>query len=105
MKEYTMLALAGALAAAAADLALGTRLLRRRAFWLFQGIMALVTTVVNGYLTWRPIVRYGERFFLNLRLGTIPVEDYLFGFGLLTLNLVLWEHFASRGRRATESRP
>jgi lycopene cyclase domain-containing protein len=98
MKEYTLLAVAGVLLALGTDHALGTRLVRRRVFWIFHGIMALITTAVNGYLTARPIVLYGERFFLNWRVITIPVEDYLFGFALITLNLVLWE----AGRHRTE---
>jgi lycopene cyclase domain-containing protein len=39
---------------------------------------------------------YGEEFFLNIRFITIPLEDYLFGFSLLTSNIVLWEYFKKR---------
>jgi lycopene cyclase domain-containing protein len=97
-KEYTLLALAGVVLAIAIDHFLGTRLIRRRVFWIFWVFMLALTTIVNGYLTWRPIVMYGERFFMRIRFITIPVEDYLFGFGLITLNLSLWEYFSSRDK-------
>jgi lycopene cyclase domain-containing protein len=94
MKEYTIAAVAAAVLALAMDRLLGTRLSSRRAFGVFWAIMACLTTLVNGYLTWRPIVRYGGEFFLGIRLFTIPLEDYLFGFALITMNLVLWEYFS-----------
>lgn len=101
MKEYTVLAVIAALAAIVLDAALRTHLYRRRTFWVFWIVMAMLMTVMNGYLTWRPIVRYGEQFFLGLRLGTIPVEDYLFGFALITMNLVVWEVVTGRAARGT----
>jgi len=47
----------------------------------------------NGYLTWRPIVIYNPDQFLGIRLWTIPLEDFLYGFGLITITIVLWEFF------------
>jgi lycopene cyclase domain-containing protein len=99
MKEYTLLACAGVVAVVLLDTVLRTRLLRKRSFWFFSGIMSAVTTVVNGYLTWRPIVRYGEQYMLGIRLVSIPVEDYLFGFSLITMNIVLWEYCTGRARK------
>ncbi len=54
--------------------------------------------IANGYLTWRPIVIYGQEHFLGVRLGTIPLEDFVYGFALIGLSVVLWEYF--RGRQA-----
>ncbi len=96
MKEYTITAIIGAVIALAADRALGTRLTSGRTFWIFWIVMAGFTTLVNGYLTWRPIVRYGNEFFLGVRIFTIPVEDYVFGFALITMNLVIWEFLSIR---------
>jgi lycopene cyclase domain-containing protein len=55
--------------------------------------MFIFILIINGYLTWRPIVIYGEAFYLGIRVFTIPVEDFLFGFSLITLNLIIWECF------------
>lgn len=98
MKEYTILAAASALAALALDYVLKTGLVRQKRFWVFWVVMAALKTVANGYLTWRPIVLYGEAFFLGVRLITIPIEDYFYGFGLITMNVVLWEYFTKRFR-------
>jgi lycopene cyclase domain-containing protein len=98
VKEYTILACAVALVAVAVDFALKTHLVRQKRFWIFWCVMTALTTIVNGYLTWRPIVVYGEAFNLGIRFFTIPVEDYLYGFGLITLNLVIWEYLTRRYR-------
>jgi len=98
VREYTVLALAAALAAVVLDFALKTHLVRQKRFWIFWAVMAALKTVANGYLTWRPIVLYGEAFFLGVRIVTIPVEDYFYGFGLITMNVVLWEYFTKKFR-------
>jgi lycopene cyclase domain-containing protein len=96
MKEYTILALGSALATAALDRLLGTHLLFRKTFWVFLAVMYGFKLLANGYLTWRPIVLYDERFFLNIRLGTIPIEDFFFGFALIGLSVIFWEFFKRR---------
>ena len=99
MKEYTVLAFASALAAIVLDLAIGTRILSTRRFWVAVGIMFMFKIPSNGYLTGRPIVLYDPSYFLGIRLGTIPVEDFFYGFGLITLTLVLWEYFVRKEKR------
>lgn len=94
--EYTYAALASVIVVVCADYFLNTHLLRTPRFWIFMGVMLCFKTIVNGYLTWRPIVLYGESFQTGLRLGTIPVEDYLFGFGLITASIVVWEWWKRR---------
>lgn len=94
--EYTMAAVAAAGAVVVLDHLLGVRVTRRRSYWIFLAVMAGFKLVVNGYLTARPIVEYGSRHFLGVRLGTIPLEDFVYGFGLITLTITLWEYFTSR---------
>jgi len=97
VKEYTASALLSALLAIAIDHLAGTRLVRRKAFWTFLAVMFGFKLAVNGYLTGRPIVLYGDPFYLGLRLGTIPLEDFFYGFGLITVTIVCWEHFTHTG--------
>jgi len=97
--EYTIASGAATLGVLAADRLLGTRLASTRTFWVFWAVMAALTTLVNGYLTWRPIVRYGAEFFLGIRVFTIPVEDYFFGFALITANLIIWELFTDTRKK------
>lgn len=99
MPEYTILAIIGVGVSLLLDTVLRTFLVRARTFWVFWVVMFALTTIINGYLTWRPIVSYGDGYFLNLRLITIPVEDYLFGFALITMNLVVWEYFTRRSQQ------
>ncbi len=100
MKEYTLLALAGVLIAVITDIAvLKTRLIFNKKFWVFWCVMFVLIFIINGYLTWRPIVLYGEGHYLGIRLFTIPVEDFLYGFSLLTLNISIWE-FCNKKRLA-----
>lgn len=98
MKEYTIAGVISVLLVVLLDRSLKTRLTGRVEFWIFMAVMFGFKLLFNGYLTWRPIVLYGEPFFLNLRLGTIPIEDFLFGFSLITLTVILWEVALRRGR-------
>jgi lycopene cyclase domain-containing protein len=91
--EYTILAALAAAGVVLLDRLLGTGVLRRREFWVFLAVMYGFKLVANGYLTWRPIVLYGRAHFLGARLGTIPLEDFVYGFALIGLSVVLWERF------------
>jgi lycopene cyclase domain-containing protein len=94
MPEYTLAATAGVVAVVLYELLLArTGIFRRPAYWITMAICTFFMVLVNGWLTKlsAPIVRYDPaqktpwRFPLD-----IPVEDFLFGFALLTLVLVLW---------------
>jgi len=98
MKEYTFLALLSVVAVVVLDRWLRTAVLRKPAFWIAMGVMFLFKIPSNGYLTWRPIVLYNPDQHLGIRLWTIPVEDFLYGFGLITATIILWEFFLRRER-------
>jgi lycopene cyclase domain-containing protein len=73
---------------------LRTGLFRRSAYWLSMLIVLGFQIPVDGWLTQRsaPIVLYNERQTSGLRFPfDIPVEDFLFGFALVTAVLLLWE--------------
>jgi lycopene cyclase domain-containing protein len=93
MMDYTILVIAGSLVVIVLDFILGTRILRQRLFWVFWIVVSVLMFIVNGYLTWRPIVIYNEAKMLGVRLFTIPLEDFFFGFSLIGLNLIIWEYF------------
>ncbi|UQX11815.1 lycopene cyclase domain-containing protein [Candidatus Mycobacterium methanotrophicum] len=74
--------------------ALRTGLFRRPAYWLSMLIVVGFQILVDGWLTKlsAPIVRYADRQTTGLRFGWgIPVEDFLFGFALVTAVLLVWE--------------
>jgi len=73
------------------DLLMGTRLILQNRFYLFVLFIVLFTLIFNGYLTWRPVVIYGETYQLGFRIFTIPVEDFLYGISLIHLNAIIYD--------------
>lgn len=98
MKEYTFLAIASVFCAVFLDRAAKINLLKRTDFYIFLAVILGFKFLVNGYLTACGIVRYNPRFFLGIRIGSIPLEDFLFGFSMVTMSIVFWEYFKARTR-------
>jgi lycopene cyclase domain-containing protein len=73
---------------------LRTGLLRTHAYWIALGICYAFMIAVNGWLTklTAPIVLYDADATTGWRFPwDIPVEDYVYGFALIALTLLLWE--------------
>ena len=92
-------------------LVLRTGLFRKPAYWISMTIMLSFQVPVDGWLTKlsAPIVLYVDEHTLDVRFPwDIPVEDFLFGFSLITAVLLLWERQQrrrTRRRRERESAP
>ncbi|EHR60848.1 lycopene cyclase domain-containing protein [Saccharomonospora cyanea] len=101
---YTVPALASVVAVVVAELAwLRTGLFRRRAYWITMAIVLAFQVPVDGWLTKlsAPVVVYDPAHHLGLRFPfDIPVEDFLFGFSLVTAVLLAWTG-AERRERAS----
>ena len=72
---------------------LRTGLFRKPAYWISMGIVFGFQILVDGWLTKlsAPIVIYNEEHTSGLRFPwDIPVEDFLFGWALVTAVLLLW---------------
>lgn len=93
--EYTVMAVFGVLAVVGLELLwLRTGLFRRRTYWISMGIVCFFQILVDGWLTKlsSPIVFYDAEEFLGIRFPfDIPIEDFLFGFALVTLAILCWE--------------
>jgi lycopene cyclase domain-containing protein len=75
-------------------MALRTGLFRRPAYWVSMVIVIGFQILVDGWLTKlsAPIVVYDDRQTTGIRFPfDIPIEDFLFGFALVTAVLLLWE--------------
>jgi lycopene cyclase domain-containing protein len=98
MPEYSVAALAAVVLVVAFEIVvLRTGLLRRVDYWLTMAIVLSFQVLVDGWLTKRsaPIVLYRSASSTGLRVAWgIPVEDFLFGFALATLVLLLWQRQA-----------
>jgi lycopene cyclase domain-containing protein len=97
---YTVPALVAVAAVCALEFAvLRTGLFRRRAYWSSMLIVIGFQILVDGWLTKlsAPIVIYNDQQISGLRFPfDIPVEDFLFGFALVTAVLLLWERQRER---------
>ena len=88
---YTAAALLGVAGALVVDLlVLRTRLVTRLVFWASYPIVFVFQLLSNGILTGRRIVRYDPGAVLGPRIAHAPVEDLLFGFGLVLTSCVAW---------------
>jgi lycopene cyclase domain-containing protein len=110
--SYTALGVLAIIVALVADLwVFRTRLVTRRVFWVSYAIIVFFQLLTNGVLTGFRIVRYdGEviigsttpsdgppPMFGDGRALYAPVEDLMFGFGLVVLTMVLWVWWGRRG--------
>lgn len=90
-REYTGLALLALGSVAGLDRLLKVGIFTQKLTYPFLMISTIFMLIFNGYLTARPVVLYGESYQLGLRIFTIPVEDFVYGYALLLLCLVVFE--------------
>lgn len=103
MPEYTLLAVLSVVATVLLERRLRVGLFRRVQYWVAMAIVFAFQVPVDGWLTKlsAPIVIYAPEQHLGARWPwDIPVEDFLFGFSMVTLCLVLWERAKARGQTA-----
>jgi lycopene cyclase domain-containing protein len=93
MKEYTMIAVISVFVTIFADKASRIMILKRKDYYAFLLVVLFFKFLVNGYLTGKDVVRYNPQFFLGIRIGSIPLEDFLFGFSMVTMTIIFWERF------------
>ena len=100
---YTLPAVIGVVGVIALEVGLlRTGLFRRPAYWISMVIVVGFQILVDGWLTKlsAPIVIYDEGHTTGIRFPfDIPVEDFLFGWALVTAALLLWERQRRRDRQ------
>ena len=100
--EYTLLTVLAVVTVVVVELAwLRTGVFRTAQYWVTMVIVFAFQVPVDGWLTKLrdPIVIYNERQLSGLRLPwDIPVEDFGFGFAMVTLAILLWRHRLDRPR-------
>ena len=99
---YTVPAVVAVIVVIVLELAiLRTGLFRRAAYWISMAIVVAFQIPVDGWLTKlsAPIVIYDDRHTIGVRFPfDIPVEDFLFGWAMVTAVLLLWERRRLRDR-------
>ena len=100
MPEYTVMTVAGLVAVVALELFwFRTGIFRTLQYWCAMAIVFAFQVPVDGWLTKLsdPIVIYDESQMLGLRAPwDIPVEDFGFGFTMVTLAILLWRRHLDR---------
>jgi lycopene cyclase domain-containing protein len=67
------------------------QLLASRNFWITMLISFLPFLIVNYFLTSIPVVTYSETAFSGKRFITIPYEDFLYSFSMISLWILFYE--------------
>lgn len=67
------------------------KILLSRNFWITTIISFLPFIIVNYFLTSIPVVTYNEDAFSGQRFITIPYEDFLYSFSMISLWILLYE--------------
>ncbi|GAB3822842.1 lycopene cyclase domain-containing protein [Tessaracoccus terricola] len=100
MPEYTLLTLLAVPAVVAVELLwLRTGVFRKLQYWLAMAIVMFFQVLVDGWLTKLsdPIVLYNPEHHAGIRFPwDIPVEDFGFGWAMVTLVIVVWVHLGRR---------
>ncbi|MBK9696486.1 MAG: lycopene cyclase domain-containing protein [Propionibacteriaceae bacterium] len=106
MPEYTVLTVLSVLAVVALEVWwLRTGLFRQAQYWIAMAIVFAFQVLVDGWLTklTDPIVQYAPEHLLGLRVPwDIPIEDFGFGFSMVTLTLLLWVRLTRRSTTPQE---
>jgi lycopene cyclase domain-containing protein len=100
MPEYTVLTVIAVLATIALELfVLRTGIFATAQYWLTMVIVFGFQVLVDGWLTKLsdPIVIYHPDQMLGVRFPwDIPIEDYGFGFAMVTLTILGWRRLLDR---------
>jgi lycopene cyclase domain-containing protein len=100
MPEYTLLTVLAVVAVVAAELIyFKTGIFRTAQYWWTMLIIFAFQILVDGWLTKlsAPIVIYNPDEILGLRVPwDIPIEDFGFGFAMVTLAILLWRRRLDR---------
>jgi lycopene cyclase domain-containing protein len=103
MPEYTVLTVIAVLGTVAVELLwFKTGIFRSLQYWLSMAIVFAFQVPVDGWLTklGDPIVIYSPDEMMGLRVPwDIPVEDFGFGFAMVTLTILLWRRLLDRRSR------
>lgn len=78
------------------DSFLRTHLFYQHTFQIFLLVVISLTFIFNYYLTARPVVIYNITMKSNINVLTIPIEDFLYGVGLISSVIVVYEYSIQR---------
>lgn len=93
-QEYTFLAILSVGLTFLSAPSLFRQIFSSKLYWLYIAITLVFFLVFNYLLTSVPVVEYSEWAITNIRITTIPIEDFMFNFSMLTLYLAVHLRFS-----------
>lgn len=95
-KEYTFLACLSVSLTLIFSIKYFSQLYSSKIFYIFIGFGLTVFLIFNYILTSMPVVQYSPLAITGVRALTIPIEDFLFNYSLLTLYLCFYTKFSQK---------
>ena len=95
-REYSLVVLIGSAGIFSLSPLMCKNSLKDLRFFLTLGVFLVLFMVFNGILTSLPIVTYGEQFNMNVRIFTIPLEDFFYNFTMLVLSVLVYDRAKSK---------
>jgi lycopene cyclase domain-containing protein len=89
-KEYTFLAILSVGISILFVSLVNVKLFSSRSYWIYTMLTLLLFLIFNYILTSVPVVQYSSTAITGLRVTTIPIEDSLFNFSMLTCYLTVY---------------
>lgn len=100
MPEYTLLTVLACVAVVLLELLWAkTGIFTSLQYWLAMALVVFFQILVDGWLTKlsNPIVLYDAAQFAGIRFPwDIPIEDFGFGFAMVTLTIIVWLRLTKR---------
>jgi lycopene cyclase domain-containing protein len=90
-REYTGLVLVVISLVALGDWLLKTDIFLQLRTGQYLMLLTMLMLIFNGYLTARPVVLYNPAYQLNIRIFTIPLEDFFYGYSHIFLTTIVYE--------------
>jgi lycopene cyclase domain-containing protein len=67
-------------------------------FYLAYLITLIPFYMINGVLTWLPVVIYNPIEIMGFRVGTIPFEDHFYSLSLFLINVLFYEYYRNKSK-------
>ncbi|WP_338598395.1 lycopene cyclase domain-containing protein [Sulfolobus tengchongensis] len=65
-------------------------------FWEFMGLTYIPFFIFDFFLTYLPVVIYGPRSILGIRVISIPIEDFIYSFSMIGFYLIFYIYFSEK---------
>jgi lycopene cyclase domain-containing protein len=89
-KEYTFLAIISVALTVFIVSMVNMDLFSSKAYWLYAFLTLILFLIFNYFLTSTPVVLYSNYAITGFRITTIPIEDFLFNYSMLTNYLIIY---------------